>query len=239
MKKNILIIGAGRFGRYAAIRLHSLGHQVMIVDKDEERIGKILLYTSDARIGDSTDKAFLHSLGIGNYDLCLVTIGDDFLSSLQTTFTLQELGAKEVIARANSSRQEKFLLRNGADAVVFPERELGYWTAIRYSSDSISNYFELSGGYAIYEIKVPERWAGKKIGDLNVRRKYHINILGLREKAPTEGTSPMAASPFGHPIEGTGPTQGKLNMDVRFDTVLQRSQSMLVLGKSENIQKIL
>lgn len=215
MKKNFLIIGEGRFGRYAAIRLHDLGHQVMVVDKEESRINKIMLFASDARIGDSTDKAFLQSLGVRNFDACLVTIGDDFLSSLQTTFTLQELGAREVIARATSSRQEKFLLRNGADAVVFPERELGFWTAIRYSSDSISNYVDLSDGYGILEINVPERWIGRKIGDLNVRRKYHVNILGLRNE------------------------QGRPDMDIRSDTTLQQGQTMLVLGKTEHVQKIL
>ena len=215
MKKNFLIIGAGRFGRYAAIRLHDLGHQVMVVDKEESRINKSMLFASDARIGDSTDKAFLQSLGVRNFDACLVTIGDDFLSSLQTTFTLQELGAREVIARATSSRQEKFLLRNGADAVVFPERELGFWTAIRYSSDSISNYVDLSDGYGILEINVPERWIGRKIGDLNVRRKYHVNILGLRNE------------------------QGRPDMDIRSDTTLQQGQTMLVLGKTEHVQKIL
>lgn len=215
MKKNFLIIGAGRFGRYAAIRLHDLGHQVMVVDKEESRINKIMLFASDARIGDSTDKAFLQSLGVRNFDACLVTIGDDFLSSLQTTFTLQELGAREVIARATSSRQEKFLLRNGANAVVFPERELGFWTAIRYSSDSISNYVDLSDGYGILEINVPERWIGRKIGDLNVRKKYHVNILGLRNE------------------------QGRPDMDIRSDTTLQQGQTMLVLGKTEHVQKIL
>jgi len=215
MKKNFLIIGAGRFGRYAAIRLHDLGHQVMVVDKEESRINKIMLFASDARIGDSTDKAFLQSLGVRNFDACLVTIGDDFLSSLQTSFTLQELGAREVIARATSSRQEKFLLRNGADAVVFPERELGFWTAIRYSSDSISNYVDLSDGYGILEINVPERWIGRKIGDLNVRSKYHVNILGLRNE------------------------QGRPDMDIRSDTTLQQGQTMLVLGKTEHVQKIL
>ena len=178
--KNVLVIGAGRFGSFATIKLHDLGHQVMVVDHDENRINRLLPYASDARIGDSTEETFMKTLGVASYDLCIVSIGDDFLSSLQTTFTLKELGAKKVVARATSSRQEKFLLRNGADAVVFPERELGFWTAIRFSSDNISDYVELSDGYAIFEINVPERWSGKCVGDLDVRRKYHINILGVR-----------------------------------------------------------
>ena len=218
--KSILVIGAGRFGRYATIQLHALGHEVMVIDRDEEKINKILPYASDARIGDSTDTSFLRTLGIRNYDLCIVSIGDDLLSSLQTTFALDELGAKKIISRATSSRQEKFLLRNGADAVVFPERELGFWTAIRYSSDNISDYVELSDGYAIFEIQVPERWSGCQIGELNVRRKYHLNILGVRQK-----------------IEGV--KKPAMDMDIHFGTVLQKGQTMLVLGKVENIRKFL
>ena len=116
--KNILIIGAGRFGSFATMKLHDLGHQTLVIDKDENRINRILPYASEARIGDSTDEGFMKTIGVHSYDVCLVSIGDDFLSSLQTTFTLSELGAKKVIARATSSRQEKFLLRNGADASV-------------------------------------------------------------------------------------------------------------------------
>ncbi len=231
MAKSILIIGAGRFGRYSAMKLHELGHDVMVVDQDEEKINHIMPYVSDARIGDSTDKAFMNTLGVNHYDFCIVAIGDDFLSSLQTTFTLDELGAKKIISRATSHRQEKFLLRNGASYVVFPERELGFWTAIRFSSDSISNYVDLSDGYGVYEIKVPERWSGKRIDELDVRRKYHINILGVRD-------------PYGSKLIPSGSAGGdqalpEINMDVRYNTVLHSGQTMMVLGKSEYIQKML
>lgn len=181
MSKSVLIIGAGRYGCYSAMKLHELGHDVMIVDQDEEKINKVMPYVSDARIGDSVEKSFLSTLGIPSFDFCIVAIGDDFLSSLQTTFTLDELGAKKIIARATSHQQEKFLLRNGASYVVFPERELGFWTAIRFSSDSISNYVDLSDGYGVYEIKVPARWSGLRIDELDVRRKFHVNILGVRD----------------------------------------------------------
>ncbi|MDO5132546.1 MAG: TrkA family potassium uptake protein [Eubacteriales bacterium] len=245
--KSVLIAGAGRFGYYAAMKLHDLGHQVMIVDLDEAKINLALPYCTDARIGDSTDPDFMKSLGIPNYDLCIVSIGDDFLSSLQTTFTLDELGAKKIIARATNSRQENFLLRNGASAVVFPERELGFWTAIRYSSDNISNYVDLTDGYSILEIDVPERWNGKKIGELDVRRKYHLNVLGVR--TPRSGKSKSSgASGFGaeKPIfpgvlgfNRGNSEDSEMNMDVRYDTVLRSGQTMLVLGKNEHIQKIL
>jgi trk system potassium uptake protein TrkA len=231
--KNILIIGAGRFGSFATIKLHDLGHQTLVIDKDEDRINHLLPYASEARIGDSTDESFMKTIGVKSYDVCIVSIGDDFLSSLTTTFTLHELGAKKVIARATSSRQEKFLLRNGADAVVFPERELGFWTAIRYSSDNISDYVELSDGYAIFEISIPERWSGKKIGDLDVRKKYHINILGIR---PESGSYSYTRQKKGI-LKGARPHE--MNMDVRFDTVLHRGETLLVLGKHEHIQRIL
>ena len=231
--KNILVIGAGRFGSFETIKLHDLGHQIMVIDQDEARINRLMPYASDARIGDSTDESFMKTLGIPSYDLCIVSIGDDFLSSLQTTFTVKELGAKKVVARATSSRQEKFLLRNGADAVVFPERELGYWTAIRYSSENISDYVELSDGYAIFEIKVPDRWSGKRIVDLDVRRKFHINILGIRSPGQSE-----TFSRYGNGVPNERP-KNSMNMDVRFDTVLNKGETLLVLGLPEHIQKVL
>jgi trk system potassium uptake protein TrkA len=203
----------------------------MVVDMRAELINQIMPYVSDARIGDSTDKAFMNTLGVHLYDFCIVAIGDDFLSSLQTTFTLDELGAKKVIARATSHRQEKFLLRNGASYVVFPERELGYWTAIRFSSDSISNYVDLSDGYGVYEIKVPERWSGKRIDELDVRRKFHINILGVRDPYSSRLIPPNNA--------GANQKMPEINMDIRYDTVLHSGQTMMVLGKTEYIQKML
>ena len=123
MKKNILLIGAGRFGKHMAMQLNLLGHQVMAVDTDEERINEIVPLVTNAQIGDSTNPEFLRCLGIGNYDVCMVTISDSFQNSLETTSLLKELGAKYVVARAERDVQEKFLLRNGADAVVYPEKQ--------------------------------------------------------------------------------------------------------------------
>ena len=205
MAKSVLIIGAGRFGRYSAQKLHEMGHDVMVVDQREDLINQIMPFVSDARIGDSTDKAFMNTLGVNL--------------------------SKKIISRATSHRQEKFLLRNGASYVVFPERELGYWTAIRFSSDGISNYVDLSDGYGVYEIKVPDRWSGKRIDELDVRRKYHINILGVRDPCSTRVISPNA--------DGTSQALPEIDMDIRNNTVLHSGQTMMVLGKSEYIQKIL
>ena len=133
--KSILLIGLGRFGRHIAENLYELKHQVMAVDKKEDRVNAVLDFVTNAVIGDSTNEEFLKSLGVGNYDICMVCIGDDFQSSLETTSLLKELGAKKVVSRAARDVHAKFLLRNGADEVVYPERQLAKWSAIRYTSD--------------------------------------------------------------------------------------------------------
>lgn len=210
--KSVLLIGLGRFGRYTAKKLNELGHDVMAIEKDEERLNKVIHEVTDARIGDATSKEFLETIGVSNFDLCIVAIGDAFLEALEITSLLQELGSKKTIARATSARMEKFLLRNGADAVVFPEREFANWTAIRYSSDNIENYIEVSDGYAIYELKVPKQWDQKRIDEVDVRRKYGISILGIRN--------------------------GKMTMNPPYDTVLRKEDTMLVLGNSAEMHRI-
>ena len=210
--KSILLIGLGRFGRHIARKLNDLNHEVMAVDQNEQRVNEALPYVTNAQIGDSTSEEFLSSLGIRNFDACIVTIGDNFQNSLETASLLKELGAKKVIARASRGVQEKFLLRNGADEVVYPEKQLAAWTAIRCTSDHILDYIELDGDYSMFELEIPEQWNGKTIIQLNIRKKYGINILGIREN-------------------------GRLNMNITPDTCLDSGKSILVLGKQKDIQK--
>ena len=189
--KNILLIGLGRFGRHIALQLNKLGHEVMAVDSNEERVNKILPIVTNAQIGDSTNTEFLKSLGIGNFDVCIVTIGGNFQNSLETTSLLKELGAKLVVSRAERDVQEKFLLRNGADEVVYPEKQVANWAAIRYTADHIRDYIEVDEAHAIFEVEVPEGWIGKTVGELDIRRKYSINIMATKEN----GKINMAVSP--------------------------------------------
>lgn len=210
--KSILLIGLGRFGKHIAIDLHRLGHQVMAVDDNEDRINDILPYVTNAQIGDSTNVDFLKSLGIDNYDVCFVAIGRDFQSSLETTSTLKELGAKLVVSRAASEVHSKFLLRNGADEVVYPEKQVANWASIRYSSNHILDYIELDESHAIYEISVPEAWCGFSIGQLDVRKKYNITIMAVK-------------------------TDGKMSVSITPDTVLTEDKTMLVLGEHKALQK--
>lgn len=210
--KNVLLIGLGRFGRHIAIHLDSLGHQVMAVDTNEERINRVLPYVTNAQIGDSTNAEFLDSLGIGNYDVCIVTIGSNFQSSLETTSLLKEMGAKFVVSRAERDVQAKFLLRNGADKVVYPEKQMAKWTAIRYTADHILDYIELDEKHAIFEVEVPREWVGKSIGQLDIRKKYDINILAIKEN-------------------------GSLGVSVSPETHLTEGATMLVIGEYKTLQK--
>ena len=210
--KNILLIGLGRFGKHIALQLNKLGHEVMAVDSNEERVNEILPIVTNAQIGDSTNTEFLKSLGIGNFDVCIVTIGGNFQNSLETTSLLKELGAKLVVSRAERDVQEKFLLRNGADEVVYPEKQVANWAAIRYTADHIRDYIEVDDAHAIFEVEVPEGWIGKTVGELDIRRKYSINIMATKEN-------------------------GKINMAVSPETVLTDNITLLVLGAYKELQK--
>lgn len=210
--KNILLIGLGRFGRHIALQLNKLGHEVMAVDSNEERVNKILPIVTNAQIGDSTNTEFLKSLGIGNFDVCIVTIGGNFQNSLETTSLLKELGAKLVVSRAERDVQEKFLLRNGADEVIYPEKQVANWAAIRYTADHVRDYIEVDEAHAIFEVEVPEGWIGKTVGELDIRRKYSINIMATKEN-------------------------GKINMAVSPETVLTDNITLLVLGAYKELQK--
>ena len=210
--KNILLIGLGRFGKNIALQLNKLGHEVMAVDNNEERVNEILPIVTNAQIGDSTNTEFLKSLGIRNFDVCIVTIGGDFQNSLETTSLLKELGAKLVVSRAERDVQAKFLLRNGADEVVSPEKQVANWAAIRYTADHIRDYIEVGEAHAIFEVEVPEGWVGKSVGELDIRRKYSINIMATKEN-------------------------GKINMAVTPETVLTDKITLLVLGAYKKLQK--
>lgn len=210
--KNILLIGLGRFGKNIALQLNKLGHEVMAVDNNEERVNEILPIVTNAQIGDSTNTEFLKSLGIRNFDVCIVTIGGDFQNSLETTSLLKELGAKLVVSRAERDVQAKFLLRNGADEVVSPEKQVANWAAIRYTADHIRDYIEVDEAHAIFEVEVPEGWIGKTVGELDIRRKYSINIMATKEN-------------------------GKINMAVTPETVLTDKITLLVLGAYKKLQK--
>ncbi len=210
--KTVLLIGLGRFGKSVAKKLNELKHQVMAVDRNEDRVNDVLPLVTDAQIGDATNENFLRSLGVDNYDVCFVAIGEDFQSSLETTSLLKELGAKKVVSRASREVHRKFLLRNGADDVVYPEKQLAAWTAIRHTTDRVLDYIALDSEYAIYDLSVPPEWSGKTVGTLDIRKRYNLNLLAVR-------------------------SNGKASTAVTSDTCLEENETILVLGKWKDIQK--
>lgn len=212
--KSILIIGLGRFGRHMAQKFYEQGNDVMAVDCVEERVNVVLPYVTNAQIGDTTDEMFLSSLGISDYDLCVVTIGDNFQSSLETTALLKDLGANYVLSRASRDVHAKFLLRNGADEVIYTEKETAERLAVKFGSDSIFNYIELNKDFSIYEISVPNGWVGKSILQKNVRSKYNVSILAIKV-----GDN---LSPLPHP-----------------DHIFTEDEILMVLGRDEDVERLI
>ena len=210
--KSILIIGLGRFGRHLCCKFMSLKNEVMIVDRDEAAVTALADEATSAQIADCTDENALRALGVKNFDLCFVCIGSDFASSLLITSMLKDMGAARVVAKASQDIHAKLLLRNGADAVTYPEKQLAKWAAIRYTADHIFDYIELDEKHAIIEVAVPESWQGHSIGELDIRRKYGVNILGVKR-------------------------DGKTDVNISPETVLDENLTLLVLGENQKLKK--
>lgn len=212
--KSILIIGLGRFGTHLLHKFYELGDEVMAVDIDESKIQEAMAFATSAKIGDCTKIDTLKTLGIKNFDICFVCIGENFQSSLEITSLLHDNGAQKVISKANTEIHAKFLLRNGADEVTYPERDSAMKLATRYSADNIFDYIELTKDTAIYEIPILEGWIGKSILKIDARKKYHINILAIKNNNNIQ------------PLPGA-------------EYVFCEQDHMIVLGRNADVEKLL
>ena len=212
--KSILLIGLGRFGRHMAQKLSDLHHEVMAIDKDERKVQNALEYVTSAEIGDATDPALIESLGVKDFDLCVVTMSHDLQASLEITALLKKKGAPFVLARVSRDAHAQFLLSCGADDVIYPEKQMAEWAAVRYSSDHIFDYVRLSPSHAIYETDIPDGWIGHTVVDLAVRQKYRLNILAVRRDGVVD---PMP-----------GPSH-----------VFAQGERVILLGSEADVQKFL
>lgn len=210
--KSILVIGAGKFGHHLAEYLCEMNNDVMLVDKNETLIDEYSDKVTTAQIGDFTIKSNLAALGVEDYDYVFVCAGD-FQDSLVITSYLKELGASYVIAKASSLIHEKFLLRNGADRVVYPERDSAYNRAVEYSTSNVFDYFKLNENTGIFEIAVPESWVGKSLAKINVRKIHNVTVIAykLNEKV--------------FPINSP-------------DYVFSSNEHLIVMGERANIKKL-
>lgn len=211
--KSFLIIGAGKFGRHLCKYLSEQGNEIMLVDRDEEKMADLLQYVTSARIGDCTHPEVMRTFGINNFDACLVCINEDFQASLEITDLLKEMGAKLVIGLARTDIQAKFLLRNGADQVVYPDRDVAQKISVSISSDNIFDYIFLSDECSIFEIAAPAGWIGKTIGEVNVRARYRISIVAVKR-------------------------QGKILSVPGIDYLFKADEHLVVMGKKEDVQQI-
>ena len=184
--KNVLLIGLGRFGRHMAQKLTDMHHQVLAIDKDERKIQEAMNYVTNAEIGDATDPALIDALGVKDFDLCVITMSHDLQASLEITALLKEKGAPYVLVRVSRDTHAHFLLACGADEIIYPEKEMADWAAVRYSGDHVYDYTRLSPDHAIYETEIPEAWIGHSVVDLGVRQRYHLNILAIRRNGNVE-----------------------------------------------------
>lgn len=212
--RSFLVIGLGRFGKHMVKKLSEQNNEVLAVDIREERVNACMHMCTDAQIGDCTDPDFIASLGVGNFDVVIVAIGDNFQASLEATALVKEMGAKFVFARANRDIHKKFLLHNGADEVVYPERETAERFAVRFGTKNILDYFRLSDDYSIYEVETPKSWIGKTILEQNVRQKYNLSILAVKKN-------------------------GRFSNIPGPDHLLSANETLLVLGSKDSIKEIM
>lgn len=212
--KTVLIIGLGRFGTYLCKTMAELGNEVMAVDVREEAVEDVLPLVTSAKIGDCTNEEVLRSLGIRNFDICFVCIGNNFQSSLEVTDLLKEMGARYVISKANRDIQAKFLLKNGADEVVYPNRDIAEKVAVRCSMNNVFDYIELGEDYSICEIPPLDIWIGKSIREVSFRNKYQVSILAAR-------------------------SDSGMKMLPSADHVFKKGEHLMVIGRKEDIDRIL
>ena len=212
-KKSFLIIGMGTFGHHLCRELAKQRCEVMVVDVVAETLEDVLGIVVSAKVGDCTNEEVLRSFGITDFDACFVCVSSDFKNSLQITSLLKELGAKKIICKANDDIHKKFLLRNGADQVIYPEKEAAVSVAVSESSDDIFDCIPMTAEYSIYELSVPEKWVGKSIMELSIRSKYHLNILAAKSDS---GLQPMLDASY----------------------VFQGTEHIMVMGLVEDVRKL-
>ena len=212
--KNVLLIGLGRFGRHMAQKMADMNHQILAIDKDEHRIQEAMSYVTNAQIGDATDPALIDSLGVKDFDLCVVTMSHDLQASLEITALLKEKGAPFVLVRVARDTHARFLLACGADEIIYPEKQIADWAAVRYTGDHVYDYTRLSRDHAIYETEIPENWIGHTVVELGVRQRYRLNILALRRNGDVD------------PMFGPG---------IQF----QPGDRIILLGSDKDVQKFL
>lgn len=211
--KSFAVIGLGRFGASVAENLQDSGYDVLALDQNEENVNEVAQYVTHAIVGDAEDEKLLESLGVGNFDSVIVALGHPSQSSIFVTVMLKQLGAKHIIAKANSELHAKVLYMVGADKVVFPERDMGAKIARSLITQNILDLIELSDEYSIMEVIAPIKWIGKSLKEINVRAKYGTGVMAIK-KANDLIVAPPA------------------------DYIIAENDLLVLIGNQKNIKKI-
>ncbi len=177
---SVLLIGMGKFGKTLGNQLLAMGDEVMIVDKNEDIVNSLASRYTNALIADCMSVDNLATLDVAAFDACVVAIGEDFQASLEITSNLKDFGAKRVISRATTEIQRKFLLRMGADEVIYPDMDIAQRLAVRLNSSNVINYIDLDAEYSIFEIAIPRKWVRKTVLEVNPRKRFGMNILTIK-----------------------------------------------------------
>jgi trk system potassium uptake protein TrkA len=212
MAKQYGVIGLGRFGASVARTLYEYGYDVMAIDSSEDRIQENLNYVTHAVQADSTDEEALKSLGLRNFDVVVVAIGQDIQSSILTTLIIKELGVRQLVVKAQNDLHGKVLYKIGADKVVFPERDMGLRVAHHLISPNILDFIELADDYSIVEIVVSEMMIGKNLRELDVRAKYGCNVVAIK-------------------------SGNKVNVAPHAEDKINRDDVLVVMGQNDDLQK--
>jgi len=213
MKKQFCIIGCGRFGATVANKLTELGCEVMVVDTDEEKIQTISNDVTYAVQADATDENSLKSIGVRNFDVVIISIGENIQSSTLVTLMVKEMGVKHIVAKAQNELHGKVLSKIGANRIVYPEKEMGIRIAKNLVSDNILDYIELAPDYSIMEALALEEWLGKNLIELDMRAKYGVNVMAIKH--------------------GT-----EINIAVTADVVIKEGDILVVIGHNDDLKKI-
>ncbi|MCK5128880.1 MAG: TrkA family potassium uptake protein [Clostridiales bacterium] len=211
--KQFAIIGIGRFGASIARTLFSLGHDVLVIDAQEESIEEISEYVTHAVIADATDEQTLIALGVRNFDVAVVTIGGDIQASILVCLLCKEMGIKTVIAKAQNELHARVLRKIGVDRVVFPERDMGMRLAHNLVSSNVLDFIELSNDHSLVEISVHDAWTGSSLKDLDMRVKFGVNVMAIKHG-------------------------GIINISPRGEDIIESGDTLVVIGANEDIRKL-
>ena len=213
-KKQFVVIGMGRFGQSVAKCLTNLGKEVLAVDSSADLINEVAPFVTHAIQADATDEKSLNALGIKNFDVAVVTMGENMQASILITMMCKELGVNFVLAKAQNELHAKILRKTGADKVVFPERDMGMRVAHKLADSSVLDYVEIADDLRIIDIEAIDAWVGKDLSGLNFRQKYNVNVIAIKKPSKEINTSPYGAD------------------------IIENGDMLIVAGNKESISKL-